>query len=209
MTDVLGLLAACIVFAAAMNIYAVAVSWPEVNAVGGVRKFLSWPSAIVSAAALQVGYFLLVVLVIDHYRPHLFGEIVVSLGAQSALVVLAVLLGFMPFSAWLLRWRRTFYDGAFADHSAAVYHHWAIHHRDLRHVESWHDAVIDLYIWLELRTRDNKPRWFVNFLMVLLAVLVVPGVTMAVLSVMKFAASEHLPRHPDAGGAVKGWLNRF
>lgn len=209
MSDLLKLLGAALLLTTAFNIYAVGVSWPETEAVRGGRRFLSWLSAFVSAIGLNYCCALSVWFCVNFFYPLGFSETLLSLAAQAELVLLAVSVLLLPLSFWLLRWRRVFYDGAFAQHSPAVRHAWAMHHGQYRGTETWHHAIIDLVIWLEVRTHRKVPSLLINLVLILLAVLVVPGLTLTAISILKLAATEHLPHHPDPGRHTRGWLNRF
>jgi hypothetical protein len=209
MSDLMRLLSALILATAIWNIYAVGVSWPETQALKGSRRFLSLLSAFVSASGLNYCYVLAVWFCVNSFYPLALSETWLSLCAQSGLALLAASALFVPRSFWLLRWRRAFYDGAFAQHSPAVRHAWAMHHGEYRSTQTWQHAVIDLVIWLEVRTHRKVSSRLINLVLILLAVLIVPGATLTAMSILKLAATEHLPHHPDPGRLTRGWLKRF
>jgi hypothetical protein len=177
--------------------------------VRGGRRFISWLSAFVSAIGLNYCCALTVWFCINFFFPLGLSEALLSLAAQVGLMLLAASALLVLLSIGLLRWRRAFYDGAFAQHSPAVRHAWAMHHGEYRGTETWHHAIIDLVIWLEVRTHRKVPSRLINLVLILLAVLVVPGLTLTAISIMKLAATEHLPHHSDSGRLAQGWLKRF
>lgn len=213
MSDLLRLLSATLMVTAIFNIYAVGTSWTETEAVKGVRRFCSWLGAIIAAMELNYCYFLFVGTAVgnavDTFYPLGVGSAAADLSVQAGMSILAVALLFLPFAFWLLRWRRAFYDGQFERCSPAVYHAWAVRHGELRRIGRWRDAVLELLIWLEVRVSGKKASAALHYLLILLAVMILPGVALTILSIIKLAASEHLPRHPRAGDATRGWLNRF
>ena len=145
----------------------------------------------------------------DYFHPLGFSEELRDLTAEVGLVILTLALLFAGFAIWLNHWRREHYDGGFADHGHAKYHAWAMHHQEYRGIEKWRHAILELIINLERRTTSDWRSWLPNIWLTLLAVFVFPGITFTAICIIKLAASEALPAHPNAGDATRDWLNRF